>query len=327
MITLKTSIQIIFLLLIFNLIAIRRNSIFILWYFIEIRSFTFIYIIIIKKNPIKSSIIYFIMRFLVTTLLFLAISLNNYNIFFPFISLSTESNYYIFISSSFFLKIGVIPFHYWVFKIIENIEWIRIIILTTLQKLIPIIVISFIIRIKIFFISIIFRIILMPAIPINTKNSFFLIASSRTINNIWIVRSSLFSVMTITAYILIYFISNTNFITNLKINNRKTINRKNSINSSLHMLALIGFPPFPIFFLKIIFIKNIFFIINSLTYFLAIIIFINIISSIIYIKFNLISIIGRKNIFSFNININKIIFSIIIFPITPIIFLTTFNLN
>lgn len=276
----------------------RSKNLLSIWFYIEISSFIFIFFLIKIKNPTKSSVIYFIIRFLSSTLIFISLIISNNKINEIITNSNTYNMYNFSINTAFLLKIGSIPFHYWIFKIIENIEWTRIIILLTIQKIIPIWTIIHFLNNKILIIIIIIRTLILPWLPLLTKNTFYLIATSRINNTIWILISTITSISTSILFTISYFIINTNFIYILKKRNIKKINKNNSINISIAILSLIGFPPTPNFFVKIIIIKN-FLLNNFIIIFLIItILIINIISSIIYIKYTSLSIINIKNLFN-----------------------------
>lgn len=313
--------------LIIRIISTRRQNLVSMWFYIEITTFIFIFSILKKNNPIKSRVIYFIIRFISTILIFFSIVLINWNPIEISIFFDKNISEKFLITTAFIFKIGRIPFHFWVYKITENIDWSRLIILFTIQKIIPIWAILFLGSRKICRIIIIIRIFIAPIIPIKSKNVFFLLSTSRVINNIWILLASVFSIGSTIIFTIIYFLANINFINFLKKNNIKTTKIINSIQIILSLFSLIGFPPTPNFFAKLIIIKNIFLSQTNLVVLAITILISNIISSVIYLQFIISPIIFFKNIFSFKNFKTSRNYQNFILRLSPILFILSIIYN
>lgn len=239
--------------------CISRNNIFIIWIFIEFNLIFYIPLYNKINFSLSNSIIkYFIIQRISRRifLFFLLINNNNINLF------NLPLNIILLISI--WIKIGFFPFRSWYFQISENLEWFIWFILNTLQKIIPLWVISInIIQIKylifILWINRIFRI-----IEIWNQISIRWIINSSSLNHFsWIILNITSKTNYWETYFFIYFIIslilyiiliNNNWNSILRIFNNK--NRYLNILFSLNIINIIGLPPFLGFFPKLIIIQT-----------------------------------------------------------------------
>lgn len=119
-------------------------------------------------------------------------------------------NYYFLLIINFCLiiKLGIIPFHFWFIDLIKNLNWLRCLILSTWQKLIPFLLLIYLYNENLLFLFIlirgIFRIIFLI-------NQIFLkkIFAYSSINHIcWIIISILYRELLWLLYFFIYFLIN-----------------------------------------------------------------------------------------------------------------------
>lgn len=224
---------------------------------------------------------------------------------------------------AFLLKIGRIPIHNWIFSIIENIEWNTILILTTVQKIIPIWALTIFIDFNfILFIVLISRLIII-FLPLKTKSSFYFISSSSVMNNIWVISSIIFRVTAAFFYTAAYFLLTATIIIILKNYNILIINinfYRNNVYTAI--FSLIGIPPLLGFLSKInsIISINISSVLSStqINFLIIIIVVSTTLTSFIYLKILIpqLTQINNKNLFFFlkSKKINKMIIVNIIFP-------------
>lgn len=275
-----------FIILFRTFFSIRRNSIFGIWIGIEINLIFFIPLIINKKiiKSYESRLIYFLFQvffslyllyFIIYFLINKIIILNNFILLFPLI-----------------IKIGSVPFHFWIPIIIKNLTWINIFIFITWQKIIPIIFIIYLFIINLlninFLILIIFLSSIIRALKIFNQISTKIILAYSSINQIrwlisiilirkelWIKYLIFYSIILI-KFIFILFKNNLNYLNQIFI-----LNEKNKILLLLffiNLFSLGGMPPFLGFFLKILIlikliIIKLYFISYFLFYFSLIILF------------------------------------------------------
>ena len=122
--------------LIFGIIlSISSPTWFSAWVGLELNLLSFIPIIAIKSNSYSSeaSLKYFLIQALGSATIIASASL---------ISI-LPLNCNLLIESSLLLKIGAAPFHFWFPQVIEGLDWISTILLITVQKLAPIVLISY----------------------------------------------------------------------------------------------------------------------------------------------------------------------------------------
>lgn len=236
----------------------------------------------IKTNNLYSSeaaLKYFLTQALASRVLLFFI------IFFSFISFKmiekTNFIFNIIFASSFIIKIGIAPFHFWFPIVIEGLNWINNLILMTWQKIAPIILLSYCINFNFFIFSIIFSIIIGRINGLNQTSIRKLLAYS-SINHLgWILTGILNNQNIWIIYFLFYCFLSISIVlifNNFKIFNFNQIfsffNFKNLIKTLIFipLLSLGGLPPFLGFFPKWIIINylitiNYFFLLILLIYF------------------------------------------------------------
>lgn len=295
------------------LIIITASNWVILWIRIEINLIVFIPLILSTQTSyeLEAATKYFLIQTIGSSIILISIFILN--------SLRSHISPPLFISRL-VLKIGGAPFHYWVPQVLNSIRWINIIIISTLQKLGPIIIIinmSTLITTS----SIITLAILNAAIGsimgINQTQLRPLIAYSSITHLGWIFASALTSITLTIIYFSIYSITTLLFIAPIiKINKYSTNNFNLSITISnnqtlittIRFLSLGGIPPLLGFIPKWI-------IICSLIHKSPILLLILILSSLLRLFYYL------KIVFASTLNSNKSL-SLKITPLTSIILIS-----
>nr|YP_010385015.1 NADH dehydrogenase subunit 2 [Asthenognathus inaequipes]UPL65025.1 NADH dehydrogenase subunit 2 [Asthenognathus inaequipes] len=130
-----SSLFFIFTLSLGSIISISSNSWFGAWIGLELNLMSFIPLITLKMNPFfsEAALKYFLIQAL-GSVLFISSS-------FVYISLPLFSILFIFMAL--LLKAGGAPFHFWLPQVMEGMEWPQIFVLSTIQKLAPMILISY----------------------------------------------------------------------------------------------------------------------------------------------------------------------------------------
>lgn len=229
------------------------------WVLSEITTYLFVSKISYEKfknRKTDAPVVYIIMRFLSSAIILLLYSstrnflrtILSIDYSENFISQSIQSTIF---TSALCIKLGIIPFHRWLYIILEKMRWNRILILSTIQKIIPIWGIIIIRRIQTIFIALIISSIIILFLPLKSFNIYFFLATSTIINNIWIVLRCLRSIITTTIYSLIYFLLTFNLIEIIKKFNLKTFNKFAGKSRLISIFSLIGIPPLLGFFSKI----------------------------------------------------------------------------
>lgn len=176
----------------------------------------------------KSIFFYFFIQIISSSILIIAlISLSLYNLSY-FIN--------IFLLTSIILKLNIPPFHFWIIIIINYLDWLLIILILSIQKIIPFYILYFnIFNSSLFIFIIILSIIIPPIISININNlkKIFLYSS---INQ---TRWFLILIFLKNTVWFIYFISY-NFISLIiiKFINQYKLNFFSNLNNSLNLSIL-----------------------------------------------------------------------------------------
>nr|AVN67624.1 NADH dehydrogenase subunit 2 [Paratemnopteryx couloniana] len=236
------------------MISISSNSWLGAWMGLEINLLSFIPIMSSNENiyTTEASLKYFLIQALASSvLLFSIISKVLMENMFSMFSSTLNS---IILMTPLLLKSGAAPFHWWFPSVMEGLTWMNCFILMTIQKLTPLILISYEIKITIFSIIIIISSILIGAIGGYNQTSIRKILTYSSINhmgwmlsamlmgqNFWMMYFVIYSLLTLTIIMIINpfqisFINQT-FLMN---NNKPTMNFL--LFSSL--LSLGGLPPF-----------------------------------------------------------------------------------
>uniref|UniRef100_UPI0030E336CC NADH dehydrogenase subunit 2 n=1 Tax=Ernothrips longitudinalis TaxID=3045428 RepID=UPI0030E336CC len=120
-------------------ICFSCNSFIMMWMSMEINLFSFIPLISIeqKKMSEKSSMMYFLIQSISSSIFLIAFSMNLNNM---------KSIMSIFLILSIFMKLGLFPFHFWMISAIEGMSWNTAFLLMTIQKIIPITILSFLVK-------------------------------------------------------------------------------------------------------------------------------------------------------------------------------------
>nr|YP_010350292.1 NADH dehydrogenase subunit 2 [Pyemotes zhonghuajia]UOK09676.1 NADH dehydrogenase subunit 2 [Pyemotes zhonghuajia] len=274
------------------------------WIFLELNTFSFIYILFNNKfnyNSSSSAIIYFIMSFFSTFLILLNF-LNYSNI------MLMESNFMF--NIGLLIKLGVAPFHFWIIQMAKNCSMFQFSILMTIQKIIPISFLMSLLQLKIIFpLTIISLIFLYDLLNSNSIKS--IVISSSIVNNNWMIMLCACNYQILLTYFYTYsFIIFQFMYFCMKLNMKNLNNMKKKINLSMLIFSLIGIPPFLGFYIKLI---SVFHFINLFsTILIMLILIMSIIISYMYLKMIFIPSMMNWN-SNFNMNL-KILFINLILP-------------
>lgn len=290
------------------LICFSSSNLISIWIRLEINFYSFLPILIIKRNfkHEKSLIIYFwTQRIASNTFLFLILSTKTITI-----SYSSMS----FLRVILIFKIGIFPFHTWILSIIEKISWFITAFILSIQKILPIIILSIIlfktrINILIIFNTIFSR---LRGIKTFSLRKIFIFSS---LNHLSIILFSiLYSKKTTFIYITLYTIINfslskifekskIDIINQLFYQSKKRIK---SFSRILIVIRIIGLPPFLGFIPKTIIFVYI--LENKEIFYLRMFLILNTLSTYFYLRIivtNMILTLNKekntiKNIFNFN---------------------------
>nr|ANJ70265.1 NADH dehydrogenase subunit 2 [Hydroporus gyllenhalii] len=239
-----------------------------IWMGLEINLLSFIPLINMKNNQFssESSIKYFLIQALASSILLFTIIM--------FISKSKMINEMYFfnktlmmiMNSTILLKLGAAPFHFWFPEIIEGLNWMNSMILMTWQKVAPMMILSYTMKLNYFIYFIIISSTLIGSIGGLNQISLRKILAYSSINHIgWMLSSFIMNEIIWIIYFLIYsFISMSIILMFNKLNifmlNQLFMMMNNfyiiKYFMLMNLLSLGGLPPFLGFLPKWIIIQN-----------------------------------------------------------------------
>nr|WHL55130.1 NADH dehydrogenase subunit 2 [Amitermes sp.] len=236
------------------LVSVSSNSWLGAWMGLEINLMSFIPLMSNVKNMYntEASLKYFIVQVLASaTLLFMVVMKTLTEDLFTF-----ESSQYtpMIICTPLLLKSGAAPFHWWFPGVMEGLSWGNCALLMTVQKAAPLMLMSYLIDINTFTLSIIMASTIVGAIGGLNQTSMRKILTYSSINhtgwmlialstseNMWMVYFMIYSMLTLTVVSAIK-LSGMSFINQTMMTNKETKLMKFMMFTSL--LSLGGLPPF-----------------------------------------------------------------------------------
>nr|YP_010329427.1 NADH dehydrogenase subunit 2 [Haemaphysalis kitaokai]UNO53871.1 NADH dehydrogenase subunit 2 [Haemaphysalis kitaokai] len=240
----------IWLILVTILVTISSNFWFIFWMMMEMNMMMFIPILQnTKMNSCSSMITYFIIQSFSSTLFFLSSTLSFLN----------ESTLSIFLMNvSILIKLALVPFHFWLTMISENLDALSLFLMLTIQKIIPLFILFSIksdLILSIGLISSIFGSIM----ALNTKLLKKILIFSSISHLGWLAILIYIESNFWISYLLLYTLIIFNIIKLISKNNLTKISnffmKKLLISEKISficlMMSLSGMPPFIGFFIKL----------------------------------------------------------------------------
>jgi len=175
------------------------------------------------------------------------------------------NRFYLLLIIRIFIKLGISPFHTWFISILKTCSLYILIILSTIQKLIPLIILNNIyINYKIFYLRILLTIIFILLILSSVINLNKLLALSSLGNILWLISRNILSIKLIFLFIIIYIyilLGIYIFYSMYYYNIFMQINRINFFDKIIIILLFIslgGMPPILGFLRKLLILKIIF---------------------------------------------------------------------
>nr|YP_010594883.1 NADH dehydrogenase subunit 2 [Anastatus dexingensis]WAJ57481.1 NADH dehydrogenase subunit 2 [Anastatus dexingensis] len=295
------------MIIISNFLILISSSWISMWMIMEFNSMTFLMMMIFNKN----------MKYEITMIFFLIQSFNSY------LFLMSSMNFFFFkfmnliIWFSLISKMGIPPFYLWYIKIMSNLNWMNFFIMSSLQKIIPLIIMTNLMNMTkeknfmFYSLNLCLSILFSSFMFMNFSSLKIILTFSSIIQISWIILLMMSNEMLSMMFLFIYSTImmnlsfmlnkfNLNFLNN--INSMKFNNSKNFFMMNFLMFSLSSTPPFTGFLMKWLSIQEFF---SSLNFFLIILlIFSAIISSFIYIRMIFINII--INSYSMKMNFKNI---------------------
>nr|AIZ58484.1 NADH dehydrogenase subunit 2 [Argas walkerae] len=242
-------------LLISIILSISTSSFFSLWICLEINMMVFIPMMNSKNMLASNSMIYyFISQSLASTIFIFSIMLNlTYPLLFTFNTLL--------LTSSILIKLGAAPFHIWFPEVMDGLKLEAVLILISIQKIIPLYILSFMNNF-IMILSIILSAIVGSLGGWNQNSIRKILAFSSITHIAWLISLIMTSNHWWCLYFLTYSLIMISLLAFFIKNKMSLINQINISSMPLFQISLIltvlslgGLPPFMGFFLKLLSIK------------------------------------------------------------------------
>nr|AQM40058.1 NADH dehydrogenase subunit 2 [Capnogryllacris melanocrania] len=236
-----------------TLISISSNSWFSAWMGLEINLLSFIPLMTNPKNILstEATLKYFLVQALASIIFLFA---TTYLQIFSYSILLFNNFFIMLISSTLLLKMGAAPFHFWFPGTMEGLNWINCFTLMTWQKIAPLVLLSYILKMNLFISSIIILSIIIGSLGGLNQTSLRKLMAYSSINHLgWMISAMFygenlwelyFSIYSFLSASLIFMFStfqiyhlNQNFIT-------MNLNPSLKLLLYLTLLSLGGLPPF-----------------------------------------------------------------------------------
>nr|YP_010580156.1 NADH dehydrogenase subunit 2 [Trichogramma cacaeciae]UZS90457.1 NADH dehydrogenase subunit 2 [Trichogramma cacaeciae] len=199
------------MMLISNFMIFLSNTWITNWMIMEINLISFIMMMIFDKN-MKNELLmnYFLLQtFNSYIFLFSSLLMNYMNMMFFFIFL---------MNLAMLTKLGIPPFYIWYLKIMMNLNWLNLLFMSTIQKIIPMLIFMMLITFNnkyLFFFNvwmILFFMFIISILGLNQINMKLILAYSSMIQISWMMILSYLNELIFFNYFLIYFIISINLI-------------------------------------------------------------------------------------------------------------------
>nr|WGO57886.1 NADH dehydrogenase subunit 2 [Brephallus tramlapensis] len=236
------------------MITISSNSWFSAWMGLEINLLSFIPLMSNNDNlfTTEAALKYFLIQALASSsLLFIIICKSLIESMFTISNLSLTS---IMISTPLLMKSGAAPMHWWFPSVMEGLSWSNCFILMTIQKIAPLMLISYTINFNMFITSIILLSVMIGSMGGYNQTSIRKILTYSSINHMgWMLTAMLMGENMWMLYFMIYSLLTLTIITTISpfqvsfVNQTFLINENNKIMKFLlfsSLLSLGGLPPF-----------------------------------------------------------------------------------
>jgi NADH-ubiquinone oxidoreductase chain 2 len=230
--------------------SLLSSSFFIVWFLMEVGVLSFIIILLSSttSNSYSCVVKYFLFQAIASILLFITFLLEKYTMLLVPVIL--------------IIKIGIAPFHLWFIIIINKINILNLIWVSVIQKLVPLRLFIFVRYVELLSHIVVIRLRLASLnIIVQTKFN-KIIGASSVYSSSWLVVRVIIVERLTWGFILIYAFAQTNlviFYNWIKISPIKSLFRQSYYIGLLiisFILILGGFPPSPLFFMKLILIQE-----------------------------------------------------------------------
>nr|YP_009692417.1 NADH dehydrogenase subunit 2 [Mesonemoura metafiligera]QEH58817.1 NADH dehydrogenase subunit 2 [Mesonemoura metafiligera] len=251
-----------------TLISTSANSWFGAWMGLEINLLSFIPLMTNSKNLLstEASLKYFLVQALASATLLFSVILGSLLLNPALANSSYSTSLNILISSSLLLKMGAAPFHFWFPGVMEGLNWMNGLMLLTWQKIAPLMLISYTLKLDIFFSLIIILSVIIGSLGGLNQTSIRKILAYSSINHLgWLLAAMsagenmwglYFLIYTFLSFAIIFMMNAFKLMHVNQIFSLNSINPINKFAFFITLLSLGGLPPFLGFMPKWLVIQN-----------------------------------------------------------------------
>nr|YP_009440922.1 NADH dehydrogenase subunit 2 [Hydromanicus wulaianus]AHC32052.1 NADH dehydrogenase subunit 2 [Hydromanicus wulaianus] len=241
-----------FILMIFSIfLTLSSNSWISCWMGLEINTLAFLPFIFKKNNSLKSemSIKYFIIQSMSSINFLFLIMIMKFNLW----NLKNYDNIILMnINLSLMFKLGSSPFHLWMINIIESLTWMNMFIFFTIQKLPPLILISYYLNYKFMYLMIILNCLFGSLGGLNQLSIRKIMSFSSIYNFSWMFSSLMISENMFLFFMMMYSLILISLMLFFSLMNLSYMNQLYLLKTNkwfiliilLNLLSLGGLPPF-----------------------------------------------------------------------------------
>nr|UBS93991.1 NADH dehydrogenase subunit 2 [Iolania perkinsi] len=236
--------------------SMNSNNWLTIWMSMEINMFMFLPMISSKKmkdQPMK----YFIIQSTSSSLILTSLLINSIN--------QTSISQSTILLTSMMLKLGMSPLHSWVPTIMNKMSWNNCIIMMSLMKIPPMIMINQLLYFNMLMLPMMLSLIMGSLTGLKQTSLKKIMAYSSISNSSWMMSSFMIKKSTTLTFMTIYTMMNMMIMMEFKKNNMMFLNQinyksiKKKMNINLSMLSISGLPPTIGFFNKWMILKEMMF--------------------------------------------------------------------
>nr|YP_010990682.1 NADH dehydrogenase subunit 2 [Rhotana formosana]WOW99126.1 NADH dehydrogenase subunit 2 [Rhotana formosana] len=251
----SSKMMLISMLLLTNMMMLSSNSILFMWMNMEINMIMLI-TILTKSKLIKDQIMkYIVIQTTASSIMMLSILINTT------FKMNIKESLLMMISMT--MKMGLIPTHLWLPELMQSISWNKCLIMTTIQKIPPTMIISQMTNMKLILMSMTLSLLMSPISGFKQTSLKKMMAYSSISNSSWMIISLNISMKMFMLYFITYMLitlMTMNMFKKLKMNfltQMKKMNMNNKMSLIMNMLSNSGMPPMLGFLPKWMILQNI----------------------------------------------------------------------
>nr|YP_010381735.1 NADH dehydrogenase subunit 2 [Symplanella unipuncta]UDL72123.1 NADH dehydrogenase subunit 2 [Symplanella unipuncta] len=277
----STKTMMLLLTLLSTMMTYSSTSFLMSWMSMEINLIAFLPLASKSKKMKDQLMKYFIIQNLSSSMMLMSMILN--------FKIEAPINFEKLLLISLMMKMGLIPFHLWIFSFMEKLTWMNCFLMNTIQKLSPTLIMPQMINFKEIIFPMSMSLMIAPTIMMKLNSMKKILTCSSIYNSQWMISSIYLSKNMFIMFSLIYSLLNFSLMKKLKSQNMMFLNQINEkttmtkLNLLINLISMSGMPPTLGFFPKwMILIKM-----NEISILISLMMLISsIISTFIYLKMN-----------------------------------------